>query len=72
MTYVILRLVYLVYFTGVALCIFNGVSHLIFSFDKIPSRLRYFGERVVFSFFWPVSVFSPSGRKKIWGIIEQL
>ena len=50
----------------------SALSTILFIEDAWRAKLRYFGLTIWFSFIWPVSIFSPDGRKVLSGKFHKL
>lgn len=63
---VVMRFVFTVYLIGLAWIFYHSLSELLFSENvKFSTRLGKFFKKVIFSFMWPLSLFSDAGRNKL-------
>lgn len=70
MAYVILRLLYGLYFFGIAAILFNAVGRLLFGSPAFKRRASSFWRAVFVSPLWPLMVPTQKGRKKLLGIMN--
>lgn len=68
----LVRIFYYLYFTGLAIIILHCLSELCYS--ELPKKERFltFFKRLRFAPFYPLSIFSEKGRKKLGNFINNL
>jgi len=65
MFYALMKLMYALYFLGVAWFTFKSVSDVVYSLVSSKAKLLRTGKAVVFGVFWPLSLLSANGRKRL-------
>jgi len=60
--YMIMRLVYGIYFIGIAALVLRAISSLVF---KKKMSFKDFIFEVGFAVIWPLGLFTPAGRKRL-------
>lgn len=53
---------YPIYFLVLFYAVWNGIAELVFSHKAFSRRFSGFLMRLIFAPFWPLALFSPSGR----------
>ncbi len=74
MVFVLLRILYIIYFIGVVVCIYHAVSRVIFPVDRRPLKARMESALRVIAVgaIWPLALMSAGGRARFMAIIENL
>lgn len=71
MAFIIIKLVYGIYFGGIAFYLLFLISNLLFSGSKLINKLKMLIKGVAISPIWPMLIFSPKGRTKLFKIIKK-
>ena len=65
MFYALMKLMYLVYFVGIAYISIQNLSRVSFSGISYTRRVTQVLKAVGFAFIWPLSLLSVNGRKRL-------
>ena len=64
--YVFLRILFSVYFSGIALVMLKAIADFLMSSETFKSKILRFLDRALFAPIWPLYIFNVKGRQKLF------